>query len=62
MQLVKKRPRLFLWQVLEAPLEYATAVRVRRELVDAPTERSHEGEAFGDDVFDDLLNDLRSKR
>lgn len=57
MQLVKKRPRLLLRKILEAPLEDSATIWMRRELIDAPTECAHEAKVFRN-VLDDLLDNL----
>lgn len=58
MELVKKRPRLLLRKILEAPLEDSATIWMRRELIDAPTECAHEAKAFRNNVLDDLLDNL----
>ncbi len=57
-QFVEKRPCLVFRHVLEAPLENATPVWVRRQVIDAAAESSHKCEAVRRNVLDELLNDL----
>ena len=57
-ELVQQRTGLLVRKVLEAPLKDPAAIRMRRELVDAPAKRGNESQPLGHDMLDDLLHDL----
>ena len=57
-ELVQQRTGLLVRKVLEAPLKDPAAIRMRRELVDAPAERVNESQPLGHHMLDDLLHNL----
>lgn len=59
LQLRQKDAGLVLGQSLEAPLEDAAAVRVRREIVDVAVEGRDKRQAFRRHALDQPLHDLR---
>ena len=57
-EFIQQRPRLLLREMLEAPLQHATAVRVCRKFVHVPAERIDEFQSIRRHPFYQLLNNL----